>query len=73
MATTTTGVEDRKKPVLKVSNVWVQGIALVMIFGFLVMGFLAYRTYDASMPLPEKIVSESTGETVLTKLSLIHI
>lgn len=64
---TTTGVEDRKKPVLKVSNVWVQGIALVMIFGFLVMGFLAYRTYDASMPLPEKIVSESTGETVLTK------
>ena len=64
---TTTGAEDRSKPVLKVSNVWVQGIALVMIFGFLVMGFLAYRTYDASMPLPEKIVSESTGETVLTK------
>lgn len=63
----TTGVEDRSKPVLKLSSVWVQGVALVMLFGFFVMGFLAYRTYDASMPLPEKIVSQSTGETILTK------
>ena len=28
---------------------WIQGVALVMIFGFLVMGILAYRTYTASM------------------------
>lgn len=37
---------------------WIQGVALVMIFGFLVMGILAYRTYSASMPLPDKVVSE---------------
>ena len=36
---TTTSHEDRRKPVLKLSSVWVQGVALVMIFGFLVMGF----------------------------------
>lgn len=30
-----------------------------MIFGFLVMGILAYRTYSASMPMPDKVVSES--------------
>ena len=36
---------------------WVQGVALVMIFGFLVMGILAYRTYSASMPMPDKVVS----------------
>ena len=44
---------------------WVQGVALVMIFGFLVMGILVYRTYTASMPLPDKVVSES-GEVLFT-------
>ncbi|MEO6021212.1 MAG: cbb3-type cytochrome c oxidase subunit I [Knoellia sp.] len=44
---------------------WVQGIALVMIFSFFVMGILAFRTYTDSMPQPTKVVS-STGETVFT-------
>ena len=64
--------KNRRRPVLSVSNAWVQGVALVMVFGFLVMGFLAYRTYTASMPLPEKIVSQSTGETVLTKEEILN-
>ena len=41
---------------------WAQGVALVMIFGFLVMGILAYRTYTASMPMPDKVVTESGQE-----------
>ncbi|CAJ1501753.1 cbb3-type cytochrome c oxidase subunit I [[Mycobacterium] kokjensenii] len=41
---------------------WAQGVALVMIFGFLVMGILAYRTYTASMPMPDKVVSETGQE-----------
>ncbi|WP_163706901.1 nitric-oxide reductase large subunit [Mycobacterium timonense] len=44
---------------------WAQGVALVMIFGFLVMGILVYRTYTASMPLPANVVSES-GEVLFT-------
>ena len=44
---------------------WVQGVALVMIFGFFVMGILAYRTYTASMPLPDKVVTES-GQVLFT-------
>src|SRR6185312_9204307 len=48
-----------------VSKGWAQGVALVMIFGFLVMGILAYRTYTSSMPLPATVVSES-GEVVFT-------
>ncbi|AIT60387.1 nitric-oxide reductase large subunit [Corynebacterium doosanense] len=64
MATVTS--ENRSRPVLNMSSAWVQGVALVMLLGFCVMGFLAYRTYDASMPQPKQIVSESTGETVLT-------
>ncbi|WP_347354239.1 cbb3-type cytochrome c oxidase subunit I [Intrasporangium sp.] len=48
-----------------VSKGWAQGVALVMIFSFFVMGFLAYRTYTASMPQPDKVVTES-GETLFT-------
>src|SRR5262245_37414737 len=44
---------------------WIQGVALVMIFGFTVMGILAYRTYTASMPLPNKVVSQS-GQVLFT-------
>ena len=50
---------------LAISKGWVQGVALVFIFGFFVMGVLAYRTYTASMPLPQEVVSES-GEVVYT-------
>ena len=43
----------------------IQGVALVMLFGFTVMGLLAYRTYTNSMPQPERVVTES-GETLFT-------
>lgn len=44
---------------------WAQGVALVMIFGFFVMGILVYRTYTASMPLPVNVVNES-GKVLFT-------
>ncbi len=54
--------DDSRSPIGKG---WMQGVALVLIFGFFVMGFLAYRTYTASMPLPERVVDES-GQTVFS-------
>ncbi len=53
---------DRESPVGKG---WVQGVALVLIFGFFVMGFLAYRTYTAAMPMPDKVVDQS-GRVLFT-------
>ncbi|MFW6600132.1 nitric-oxide reductase large subunit [Propionibacteriaceae bacterium Y2011] len=44
---------------ITISKGWVQGVALVLIFGFLVMGILAYRTYTDSMPQPQQVVTES--------------
>jgi nitric oxide reductase subunit B len=44
---------------------WIQGVALVMIFGFFVLGILAYRTYTAAMPMPGRAVTES-GQTLFT-------
>ena len=50
---------------LNLSKGWIQGIALVMIFGFFVMGMLAARTYTDSMPLPDRVVGQD-GQTVYT-------
>ncbi len=58
--------QQPSKAELAISKGWVQGVALVLVFGFLVMGILAYRTYTASMPLPQQAVSEA-GEVVFTE------
>lgn len=34
---------------------------MVMIFGFLVMGILAYRTSSASTPMPDMAVNEASA------------
>lgn len=51
---------------IAISKGWVQGVALVLIFGFFVMGVLAYRTYTDSMPLPQSVVNTG-GEVVFTE------
>ncbi len=53
-----------KRPML-IGKGWVQAVALVMLFGFFVMGILAYRTYTDSMPQPVKVVSPA-GDTVFS-------
>src|SRR5690606_37554156 len=64
MAERSTG--SATKTELAISKGWVQGVALVFVFGFLVMGLLAARTYSDSMPLPQRVVGP-TGETVFTE------
>ncbi|AYM40942.1 MULTISPECIES: nitric-oxide reductase large subunit [Mycobacteroides] len=54
-----------------ISRGWAQGVALVMIFGFFVMGILVYRTYTASMPLPATVVDES-GKVIFTDAQITH-
>ena len=65
---TTTKLEPTRAE-MAISKGWVQGIALVMIFGFFVMGLLAYRTYTDSMPMPKTVVSAS-GEGVFTEADI---
>jgi nitric oxide reductase subunit B len=50
---------------------WAQGVALVMIFGFTVMGILVYRSYTASMPTPDRAVSDS-GQVLFTEADITH-
>ena len=53
-----------RRPML-VGKGWVQGVVIVLLFSFTVMGILVYRTYTASMPVPDKVVS-SSGEVLFT-------
>ena len=54
---------------LLVSRGWVQAVALVVLFGFFVLGLLAYRAYCGQPPIPERVVDPRgvvifTGEEV---------
>jgi nitric oxide reductase subunit B len=52
---------NSSKSEIPISKGWVQGVALVLIFGFFVMGILAVRTYSDSMPLPNQVVGTDGG------------
>jgi len=48
-----------------ISKVWIQAVVLVVLCGFFVLGLLAYRTYQAHPPVPERVVGP-TGNTLFT-------
>ena len=48
-----------------VTKAWVQGVALVMLFGFFIMGLLAYSAYKDGMPQPRQVVGPQ-NEVVVT-------
>jgi nitric oxide reductase subunit B len=51
---------------LLVSKGWLQAVALVVLFGFFVLGLLAYRTYTEQPPIPERVV-DPDGQTIFTR------
>jgi nitric oxide reductase subunit B len=57
-------LEPRRQ--LLVSRGWVQAVAIVMIFGFTVMGMLAYRTYTGEPPIPARVTDDS-GHVLFTR------
>src|SRR5215212_9054787 len=58
-------VEGQGRRGLLVSKVWVQAVALVVLFGFFVLGLLAYRAYTGQPPIPERVVDPG-GRVVFT-------
>ena len=49
-------MEGSERRQLLVSKGWVQAVLLVVLFGFFVLGLLAYRTYMAKPPTPQRVV-----------------
>jgi nitric oxide reductase subunit B len=41
-----------------ISKGWIQAVVLVVLFGFFVLGLLAYRTYMEQPPIPKRVVDE---------------
>jgi nitric oxide reductase large subunit len=63
-------MESSQRRQLLVSKGWVQGVLLVVLFGFFVLGLLAYRTYLAKPPTPKRVVDPQG--TVLYTAADIH-
>ena len=51
-------MEELRKRDLLVSKTWIQAVALVVVFGFFVLGLLAYRTYSGEAPIPARVVDQ---------------
>ena len=64
-------MSDQGKPVLLISRAWVQAVVLVMIFGFFILGILAYQTYTGEPPIPLR-VADRAGQTIFTKDDIIN-
>ncbi len=56
------GAEKRR---LLVARGWLQAVAIVLLFGFTVMGILAYKTYQDEPPIPAAVV-EPAGQVLFT-------
>ena len=50
---------------LLVSRVWIQATLLVVLCGFFILGLLAYRTYLAHPPVPQRVL-DSRGHLLYT-------
>ncbi len=51
---------------LLVSKAWLQAVAVVMLFGFFVLGLLAYETYTGEAPIPAQVV-DGNGRALFTR------
>jgi nitric oxide reductase subunit B len=55
---------------LLVAKGWIQAAVIVFLFGFTVLGILAYRTYTDEPPIPGRVVDPS-GNVVFTRADVI--
>src|ERR1039457_81469 len=58
-------MNESSKQSLLVSKGWIQAVGLVMLFGFFVLGLLAYRTYTDEPPIPARVV-DPDGNVLFT-------
>jgi nitric oxide reductase subunit B len=52
------------------SRGWIQAVILVFLFGFFVLGFLAFRTYTGEPPIPGKVI-DPDGHLLFTRTNIM--
>jgi nitric oxide reductase subunit B len=63
---TTTGRRE-----FQISKGWIQAVLLVVLFGFFVLGLLAYRNYTSHPPVPRRVV-DANGSVLFTGSDISH-
>src|SRR5215470_4709977 len=64
------GMETTTKRGFLLARGWIQAVILVFLFGFFVLGFLAYRTYTGEPPIPGKVV-DPDGHLLFTRANIM--
>src|SRR5690349_21368972 len=59
-------MDTREKNPLMVPRGWMQAAAIVLIFGFFILGVLTYYTYNDEPPIPN-VVKSANGSTLFTR------
>ena len=59
-----------EKRQLLISKSWIQAVAIVFLFGFAMLGMLAYRTYTDEPPIPAKVVTPD-GDVVFDRADVV--
>ena len=54
---------------LLVPKGWIQAVAVVVLFGFFVLGLLAYRTYSGEAPIPARVLGPN-GALLFTRADI---
>ncbi len=63
-------METSQRRELLVSKGWIQAVIVVFLFGFFVLGLLAYLTYSAEAPIPTR-VADTAGNVLFTHDDII--
>jgi nitric oxide reductase subunit B len=58
-------VQDTQRRGFLISRTWIQAVVLVVLCGFFILGLLAYRTYMAHPPVPDRVV-DPQGRVLFT-------
>ena len=56
---------------LLIARAWVQVAVIVFLFGFLVLGLLAYRTYTGEPPIPGRVTGPN-GSVLFTRAEILN-
>ncbi len=56
---------------LLISKGWVQAVVVVLLFGFFILGLLAYRTYTGEPPIPGQVV-DPHGRVLFTGADIVQ-
>jgi nitric oxide reductase subunit B len=62
----TANMRNEPRRQLLVSGTWVQAVIIVVLFGFLVLGLLAWQTYTGEPPIPER-TTDAAGNVLFTR------